>query len=133
MQIRHINVPRFALRFISRVLAAATVVELVAASSGSRKQPFVSPIRPHAGNGRVAVFTWQVPCRRCPLPRRLRRQSITGGALRPRTQLVSLPPLLRLFDGCARVYIGRVYGANVIKLSRFEFTVLILELSQVRR
>lgn len=37
------------------------------------------------------------------------------------------------FSMAARVYIGRVYGANVIKLSRFGFTVLILELSQVRR
>lgn len=34
-----------------------------------------------------------------------------------------LPPLLRLFEGCARAYIGRVDGANVIKLSRSEFRV----------
>jgi DNA phosphorothioation-associated putative methyltransferase len=37
--------------------------------------------------------------------------------------LESMPPLLRLFEGCARAYIGRVDGANVIKLSRFEFKV----------
>ena len=30
--------------------------------------------------------------------------------------LDSLPPLLRLYEGCARCYIGRVDGANVIKL-----------------
>ena len=30
--------------------------------------------------------------------------------------LESLPPLLRLYEGCARGYIGRVEGANVIKL-----------------
>ena len=30
--------------------------------------------------------------------------------------LDSLPPLLRLYEGCARGYIGRVDGANVIKL-----------------
>ena len=30
--------------------------------------------------------------------------------------LDSLPPLLRLYEGCARGYIGRVEGANVIKL-----------------
>jgi DNA phosphorothioation-associated putative methyltransferase len=35
----------------------------------------------------------------------------------------SLPPLLRLFEGCARAYIGRVNGANVIKLSRSQFRV----------
>ena len=30
--------------------------------------------------------------------------------------LESLPPLLRLYEGCARGYIGRVDGANLIKL-----------------
>ena len=30
--------------------------------------------------------------------------------------LESLPPLLRLYEGCARGYIGRVEGANLIKL-----------------
>ena len=30
--------------------------------------------------------------------------------------LESLPPLLRLYEGCAKGYIGRVEGANVIKL-----------------
>ena len=37
--------------------------------------------------------------------------------------LESLSPLLRLFEGCARAYIGRVEGANVIKLHRCEFKV----------
>ena len=30
--------------------------------------------------------------------------------------LESLPPLLRLYEGCARSYIGRVDGANLVKL-----------------
>ena len=30
--------------------------------------------------------------------------------------LGSLPPLLRLYEGCARSYIGRVEGANIVKL-----------------
>lgn len=32
--------------------------------------------------------------------------------------LEAFPPVLRLFEGCARGYIGRVEGANVIKLHR---------------
>jgi DNA phosphorothioation-associated putative methyltransferase len=32
--------------------------------------------------------------------------------------LEALPPVLRLFEGCARGYIGRVDGANLIKLHR---------------
>ena len=32
----------------------------------------------------------------------------------------ALPPILRLYEGCARGYIGRVDGANVIKLHRGE-------------
>ena len=40
-----------------------------------------------------------------------------------KARLKSLPPLLRLFEGCARGYIGRVEGANIIKLHRFEFKV----------
>jgi DNA phosphorothioation-associated putative methyltransferase len=31
-----------------------------------------------------------------------------------------LPPVLRVFEGCARGYIGRVEGANIIKLNRHE-------------
>lgn len=31
-----------------------------------------------------------------------------------------LPPVLRVFEGCARGYIGRVEGANIIKLNRRE-------------
>ena len=31
-----------------------------------------------------------------------------------------LPPSLRVFEGCARAYIGRVEGGNLIKLSRLE-------------
>ena len=34
------------------------------------------------------------------------------------TALEALPPVLRLFEGCARGYIGRVEGANLIKLHR---------------
>ncbi len=34
--------------------------------------------------------------------------------------LEHLAPLLRLFEGCARGYIGRVEGANIIKLHRHE-------------
>lgn len=37
--------------------------------------------------------------------------------------LESLAPVLRLFEGSARAYIGRVDGANVVKLSRSEFKV----------
>lgn len=37
--------------------------------------------------------------------------------------LDSLPLPLRLFEGCARAYIGRVEGANLIKLHRSEFKV----------
>jgi DNA phosphorothioation-associated putative methyltransferase len=31
-----------------------------------------------------------------------------------------LPPSLRVFEGCARAYIGRVDGANIVKLNRLE-------------
>jgi DNA phosphorothioation-associated putative methyltransferase len=31
-----------------------------------------------------------------------------------------LPAILRVFEGCARAYIGRVEGANIIKLNRLE-------------
>jgi DNA phosphorothioation-associated putative methyltransferase len=34
--------------------------------------------------------------------------------------LSHLSPVLRIFEGCARAYIGRVEGANLIKLSRQE-------------
>lgn len=34
--------------------------------------------------------------------------------------LDQLAPVLRLFEGCARAYIGRVDGTNLIKLHRFE-------------
>ncbi len=52
-------------------------------------------------------------------------KAATGSAVGKRTPsaiyvhesaLDSLPPLLRLYEGCARGYIGRVEGANVIKL-----------------
>jgi DNA phosphorothioation-associated putative methyltransferase len=32
--------------------------------------------------------------------------------------LMSLPPVLRIYEGCARAYIGAVDGANIIKLHR---------------
>jgi DNA phosphorothioation-associated putative methyltransferase len=31
-----------------------------------------------------------------------------------------LPAILRVFEGCARAYIGRVEGANIVKLNRLE-------------
>jgi DNA phosphorothioation-associated putative methyltransferase len=34
-----------------------------------------------------------------------------------------LPPLLRLYEGCARAYLGRVEGANIVKMHRSEFRV----------
>ena len=34
--------------------------------------------------------------------------------------LASLSPILRLFEGCAQGYIGRVDGANIVKLHRVE-------------
>ena len=34
--------------------------------------------------------------------------------------LTSLSPMLRLYEGCARGYLGRVEGANIIKLHRHE-------------
>jgi DNA phosphorothioation-associated putative methyltransferase len=37
--------------------------------------------------------------------------------------LDALSPILRLFEGCARAYIGRVEGANIVKLHRYEFKV----------
>ena len=52
-------------------------------------------------------------------------KSASGSAVGKRTPsaiyvhestLDGLPPLLRLYEGCARGYIGRVEGANVIKL-----------------
>jgi DNA phosphorothioation-associated putative methyltransferase len=36
------------------------------------------------------------------------------------TALDRLPASLRVFEGCARAYIGRVEGANIIKLARLE-------------
>lgn len=35
-----------------------------------------------------------------------------------RTALESLPELLRVYEGCARAYIGNVEGANIVKLNR---------------
>lgn len=37
-----------------------------------------------------------------------------------RSALEALPSLLRLFEGCARGYLGRIEGANIIKLHRDE-------------
>ena len=36
------------------------------------------------------------------------------------TAIDQLPPALRVFEGCARAYIGRVEGANIVKLNRLE-------------
>jgi DNA phosphorothioation-associated putative methyltransferase len=35
-----------------------------------------------------------------------------------RTALEALEPLLRIYEGCARAYLGEIHGANVIKLHR---------------
>ena len=35
-----------------------------------------------------------------------------------RSALESLPPLLRVYEGCARAYLGEIEGANLIKLHR---------------
>lgn len=41
--------------------------------------------------------------------------------------LEQLPPILRIYEGCARGYIGRVEGANVIKLNRREPKITYLQ------
>lgn len=44
---------------------------------------------------------------------------LTGEAIYLHESAVSeLPPLLRVYEGCARVLVGRVEGANVVKLHR---------------
>jgi DNA phosphorothioation-associated putative methyltransferase len=44
---------------------------------------------------------------------------LTGNALYiHESVLTSLPPVLRVYEGCARAYIGAVQGANIIKLHR---------------
>lgn len=44
----------------------------------------------------------------------------TGALYAHESALSALPPLLRLYEGCARGYLGRVEGANIIKLHRGE-------------
>jgi DNA phosphorothioation-associated putative methyltransferase len=36
-----------------------------------------------------------------------------------RTALDSLEPLLRVYEGCGRAYLGEIQGANLIKIHRF--------------
>lgn len=44
---------------------------------------------------------------------------LTSGSLYVHKSAVTfLPPLLRIYEGCARAYIGAVEGANIVKLSR---------------
>lgn len=44
---------------------------------------------------------------------------LTPEALYVHTSALSLlPPVLRIYEGCARAYIGAVEGANVVKMSR---------------
>jgi DNA phosphorothioation-associated putative methyltransferase len=44
---------------------------------------------------------------------------LTPGSLYVHVSAVSLlPPLLRIYEGCARAYMGAVEGANIVKLSR---------------
>ena len=45
----------------------------------------------------------------------------------------ALPVPLRLFEGCARGYLGRVEGANIVKLSRGEPKVSISAIPISRR
>jgi DNA phosphorothioation-associated putative methyltransferase len=40
-----------------------------------------------------------------------------------RTALSELPPVLRIYEGCAQVLIGQIEGANVIKLHRNRFAI----------
>ena len=37
--------------------------------------------------------------------------------------LIQLPAIVRVYEGCARRYIGTVEGANIVKLHRFKFQV----------
>lgn len=49
---------------------------------------------------------------------------LTPSALYVHTSaLPSIPPLLRVYEGCARAYIGNIEGANIIKLHRNEATI----------
>ena len=41
----------------------------------------------------------------------------------PRSALEALDPLLRIYEGCARAYLGEIDGANLIKLHRHSGTV----------
>ena len=36
-----------------------------------------------------------------------------------RSAVASLPPVLRVFEGCARAYVGEIADANIVKLHRF--------------
>jgi hypothetical protein len=49
-----------------------------------------------------------------PLARRLTSPFMSTSAID------HLPASLRVFEGCARAYIGRVAGANIVKLNRLE-------------
>jgi DNA phosphorothioation-associated putative methyltransferase len=46
-----------------------------------------------------------------------------GGLYVHRSALTNLPPLLRVYEGCARVLVGEIEGANIIKLHRSRFAV----------
>ena len=51
---------------------------------------------------------------------------IDNGLLIHRTALDELEPLLRIYEGCARSWIGDIDGANIIKLHRFSGKVTYL-------
>jgi DNA phosphorothioation-associated putative methyltransferase len=53
-------------------------------------------------------------CRRSPLGKLLPNALYVH-----RSALESLEPLLRVYEGCGRVYLGEIDGANVLKLHRF--------------
>ena len=51
---------------------------------------------------------------------------VDNGLLIHRTALDKLEPLLRIYEGCARSWIGEIDGANIIKLHRFSGKVTYL-------
>lgn len=59
---------------------------------------------------------------------------LTPGSLYVHKSAVTLlPPLLRIYEGCARAYIGAVEGANIVKLSRTKAQVSYLSYPMFER
>src|SRR5262249_40364771 len=75
-----------------------------------------------AGGARAAGFWFRAgaagavdaPCRRSAVGKLL-----PNALYIHRTALEALDPLLRVYEGCARAYLGEVEGANLVKLHRF--------------